>query len=112
MQCVKPFNIKNPDRFVYKKPNQTVGPKWLQVPCGHCIACRIARSREWAVRILHETEFWESSCFVTLTYRDEDLPPNGSLDRYALTNYFKRLRKDLGDRKIKYYACGEYGGED
>lgn len=109
MQCVKPFRIKNPDRFVYKNPNQTVGPKWLEVPCGHCVACRIARSREWAIRILHETEFWESSCFVTLTYRDEDLPPNGSLERDALTKYFKRLRKDLGDRKIKYYACGEYG---
>ena len=109
MQCVKPFRIKNPDRFVYKKPGQSVGPEWLEVPCGHCVACRIARSREWAIRILHETEFWESSCFVTLTYRDEDLPSNGSLERDALTKFFKRLRKDLGDRKIKYYACGEYG---
>lgn len=109
MQCVRPIYIKNPDRFRYKKPNETVGEEWLLVPCGHCVACRIARSREWAIRILHETEFWEDSCFVTLTYRDEDLPPNGSLDSTALTKYFKRLRKDLGDRKIKYYACGEYG---
>ncbi len=109
MQCTRPFHIKNPDRFKYKKPNELVGDEWLDVPCGHCLACRIARTREWTVRLLHESEFWDDTSFVTLTYDDEHLPSNGSLVPRDLTLFFKKLRKDLGDRKIKYYACGEYG---
>ena len=109
MQCTSPFHIKNPDRFKYKKPNELVGDEWLDVPCGHCLACRIARTREWTVRLLHESEFWEDTIFVTLTYDDEHLPSDRSLVPRDLTLFFKRLRKDLGDRKIKYYACGEYG---
>lgn len=109
MQCTSPFHIKNPDRFKYKKPNELVGDEWLDVPCGHCLACRIARTREWTVRLLHESEFWDDTLFVTLTYDDEHLPPNRSLVPRDLTLFFKRLRKDLGKRLIKYYACGEYG---
>ena len=109
MQCTSPFHIKNPDRFKYKKPNELVGDEWLDVPCGHCLACRIARTREWTVRLLHESEFWEDTIFVTLTYDDEHLPSNRSLVPRDLTLFFKKLRRDLGDKKIKYYACGEYG---
>lgn len=109
MQCTSPFHIKNPDRFKYKKPNEIVGDEWLSVPCGHCMGCRIARTREWTIRLLHESEFWEDTLFITLTYRDDDLPENNSLCPRDLTLFFKRLRKDLGNRKIKYYACGEYG---
>ena len=46
---------------------------------------------------------------MTLTYTDEFLPRNGSLKPEDLTLFHKRLRKDLRLRKIKYYACGEYG---
>ena len=111
MQCTSPMRIKNPDRFKYKKPNESVGSEWLEVPCGHCIACRIARTREWTIRLLHESEFWEDTSFLTLTYNDDYLPSDGSLVPRDLTLFFKRLRKDLekDKRKIKYYACGEYG---
>ena len=109
MQCTSPYHIKNPDRFKYKKPNELVGDEWQDVPCGHCLACRIARTREWTVRLLHESEFWSDTSFVTLTYDDDHLPSDCSLVPRDLTLFFKKLRKDLGDRKIKYYACGEYG---
>ena len=103
MQCLNPLVVKNPNLFVNGDMRQTI-----LVPCGHCIACRIARSREWAVRLLHESEFWDDFCFVTLTYDDEHLTFPSLVPR-DLTLFFKKLRKDLGDRKIKYYACGEYG---
>ena len=111
MQCTSPMRIKNPDRFKFKKPNESVGSEWLEVPCGHCIACRIARTREWTIRLLHESEFWSDTSFLTLTYNDDFLPSDGSLVPRDLTLFFKRLRKDLSHdrRKIKYYACGEYG---
>lgn len=48
-------------------------------------------------------------CFLTLTYSNEFLPVDFSLHKDDLQKFFKRLRKRLGDQKIKYYACGEYG---
>lgn len=71
--------------------------------------CRIARAREWSVRMLHEMSCHEASVFVTLTYNDENLPPDGSLQKRDLQLFWKRLRKALRGRKIRYYACGEYG---
>ena len=107
MQCTNPFRIKNPDRFKYGGLNGSIGPEWLEVPCGHCMSCRIARSREWAIRLLHENEFWEDSVYITLTYEEEFV--SDSLVPSDLQKFWKRLRKDL-DHKISYFACGEYGG--
>ena len=39
------------------------------------------------------------------------LPQNGSLVKKDLQLFFKRLRKNLNGRSIKYFACGEYGDE-
>lgn len=103
MQCLHPLVIRNPNVLVNGDLRRTI-----EVPCGHCVACRIARSREWAVRLLHESEFWDDFCFVTLTYDEQHLLSPSLVPR-DLTLFFKRLRKDLGERKIKYFACGEYG---
>lgn len=82
-----------------------------QVPCGQCIACRQSRSREWSVRLEHELEYWDSAVFVTLTYSDDQVPIDGSIHRSELQRFFKRLRRDLAGRPIRYYAVGEYGGQ-
>nr|WAE43510.1 MAG: replication initiator protein [Microviridae sp.] len=76
------------------------------VPCGKCTACRISRTREWSLRILHELSYWDNSCFVTLTYDNEHLPDQ--LVKKDLQDFFKRLRKS---KNIKYFACGEYGDQ-
>lgn len=47
--------------------------------------------------------------FVTLTYSDEFLPENGSLVKKEPSKFMKDLRNDLPGRKLKYFACGEYG---
>lgn len=86
-------------------------PQGLEVPCGQCMPCRIARREEWSLRLMHESLFWDSCLFITLTYDQEHLPKNGSLVPNDLTKFFKRLRKRIGDRKIKYFACGDYGGK-
>lgn len=49
------------------------------------------------------------SCFLTLTYADETLPPNGSLCPEDHKHFIKRLRKRLGARRVRYFHCGEYG---
>jgi hypothetical protein len=72
------------------------------------MACRVARTSEWTTRILHEL-IGKPGCFVTLTYNNDHLPADGGLVKADLQMFIKRLRKFLGDTKIKYYACGEYG---
>lgn len=55
---------------------------------------------------------WESykgrTIFFTLTYSEEHIPENRSLDKRELQLFFKRLRKNTG-MELRYYACGEYG---
>ncbi len=80
----------------------------VTVPCGQCIGCRLERSRQWAMRCLHEAQLYDENAFITLTYNDECLPTNGSLDVSHFQKFMKRLRKKIGT-KIRFYHCGEYG---
>lgn len=77
--------------------------------CGRCLPCRTNKARVWTHRILLEQSMNESSVFATLTYDDEKLPEDGNLDKKELQKFWKRLRKSMPDRKIRYFACGEYG---
>ena len=79
------------------------------VPCGRCMACRINRTQEWAVRIMHELDYWDTATFLTLTYDDAHMTSDNGLCKRDFQLFVKRLRKDLEPLKIKYYACGEYG---
>lgn len=76
------------------------------IPCGVCILCRQSRTREWGIRIAHEAQQWEKSCFITLTYDDEHVPAHNSLKYEDLTKFWKRLRHK---GELRYYAVGEYG---
>ena len=57
---------------------------------------------------MHEAKMHEQNTFITLTYSDQNLPLNNSLDHRDVQLFMKRLRKHLG-KKIRYYMCGEYG---
>lgn len=83
-----------------------------EIPCGQCIGCRREHARQWAVRCMHEASMWETSCFVTLTYRDENLPHPPSLLKDDHQKFFKRLRKSLAPRRISFFLCGEYGEKE
>jgi len=80
----------------------------IKIPCGRCVGCRVARSKEWATRIVHETQLHDSAWFLTLTYAPEHLPATGSLDKRHLQLFWKRLRF-ARQARIRYFACGEYG---
>lgn len=81
----------------------------VQVPCGQCIGCRLERSRQWAIRCMHEASLHTENCFITLTYSDEHLPSDRSLNVRDFQLFMKRLRKKYNDRAIRFYHCGEYG---
>jgi len=81
----------------------------FEVPCGKCLGCRLSRSREWALRCVHEASLHEQNCFVTLTYSPENLPSDAGLHHPHFQKFMKRLRKKYSGRDIRYYMCGEYG---
>lgn len=96
--------------------NPPIGTENLRLPCGTCLGCRQARATQWAHRCLHEAACHRFNCFVTLTYRDEDVPANGALDPREFQLFMKRLRKAASngskivtDRGIRFLGCGEYG---
>lgn len=116
--CKKPFVVDRKD-----------GGKPFKVGCNQCKWCKKQRASEWSNRIRHETAYHEGNCFITLTYDKENLPkaefntgipelgifgeyiqmPGGTLKKKDLQDFWKRLRKKLKSKKIKYYAVGEYG---
>lgn len=81
----------------------------LLLPCGQCVGCRLERSRQWAVRLMHEASLHEDNCFITLTYRPECLPEDGSLVKKHFQDFMKRLRSRFFSSRIRYFHCGEYG---
>lgn len=91
MNCLKPFFLKDLGFYV---------------PCGRCEACKKRRTLAWANRLNMERMYWKDASFITLTYRDDVLP--FSLVPEDMQKYMKRLRRDLGDRKVKFFGCGEY----
>jgi len=147
MSCTSPHTAyrsltrTNPDTknaiITFKRPLREPVEE-ITINCGNCISCRIARSREWALRCTHEAQNWEQNCFITLTINDANLPNkkkqcetctiykrndkrtclNGSLCKQDFQLFMKRLRKRYqgyepipGTKRypIRYFHCGEYG---
>ena len=81
----------------------------VSVGCGKCIGCRAEQSRNWMVRMVHESQIRGSGWFITLTYDDEHLPHDEGLDPYDFTYFVKGLRRHFPPEKLSFYGCGEYG---
>lgn len=96
-----------------------VGTENLELPCGTCIGCLSSRATQWAHRCAHEASSWSSNILLNLTYDDANLPRGGHLVPRDLQTFIKRLRKSAqrpsnnmradGDKRLRYFACGEYG---
>lgn len=93
------------------------------VPCGKCPDCRKRRVNGWSFRLSWEDRRSSNCEFICLTYDNDHL--TYSLNGYAnlctrhLQLFFKSLRKSLSTKyrkagspppRIRYLACGEYGG--
>lgn len=110
MGCYRPISVP-------VTPKGTNASYPLDVGCGNCLGCRSDQARQWAIRLVHEAQIEPEAYFVTLTYSDEKLPHNGSLEPCHLKDFWKRLRDTyrahleplFPNRRIRYFACGEYG---
>lgn len=99
LRCVNPVYLKESD---------------MLVGCGKCLGCRMKNSLIWAKRL--EDEIFQglsnkNAVFLTLTYDNLHLPLCQSICKRHVQLFFKRLRKDINFKPIKYYAVGEYGGQ-
>lgn len=114
MPCFKPLEAYRPRDTRSKKLIFSYNPKTcdsitpIMLPCGQCVGCRLERSRQWALRCVHESKMHKDNCFITLTYATEHLPPDSSLHYPDFQKFMKRLRKKYGEG-IRFYMCGEYG---
>ncbi len=79
----------------------------LDLACGQCQGCRLERSRQWAVRCVHEALVHKKNSFITLTYSPEHVPQDGSLCLADWQKFAKRLRRKAGP--FRFFHCGEYG---
>jgi len=150
MPCTQPLhayrshqqtNLSGKPSILFKKPlEQGHGYEEIDLPCGQCLSCRINRSRQWALRCIHEAQQWEHNCFITLTINDQNLSlkdkqcdkcpvykrndnqrcEEGSLCKRDFQLFMKKLRKKFRGYErvpntkrypIRYFHCGEYGSK-
>lgn len=98
----------------------------VDIPCGRCIGCRLAKSREWANRCSVELSYYKYNYFITLTYDDNHLPVNYctdpesgevmesyTVDKRDWQLFMKRLRKEYSklypEEKLRFFMSAEYG---
>lgn len=112
MPCYHPvdaWHSRSVGKGITFSPKDAYIDRPLKVPCGQCIGCRIRRSREWAIRCAHEASLYEDNCSITLTYSDEHVPYDMSLNVGDFQRFMKRLRKRFSPRRIRFFHSGEYG---
>lgn len=82
----------------------------IELPCGKCIGCRLDKSREWAVRCVHEAQMHHYNSFITLTFCDgehhgcehEISDQLISLRKRDFQLFMKRLRKEAYKQEKEY----------
>lgn len=138
MTCFKPIkvwkqtradlDIPAKDYYELKKVSfhKVEGREEIEIPCGHCLGCRLDHASMWSTRITMEAKEWKKCCFVTLTYNDKNLPINknnlATLCKKDIQDFMKRLRyyekgaeswkhpiTGKEENPIRYFCCGEYG---
>ncbi len=100
----------NGKRPVVFKKSESNGNK-ITIACGQCRGCRIDRSKAWALRCVHEASLHDHNSFLTLTYNEDNVPWDGSLNKRHHQLFIKRLRKHIEPKKIRFFHCGEYGAK-
>lgn len=81
----------------------------MEVPCQQCLDCKVRRTSDWSLRIMHEVSMHERNCVVTLTYDQEHLPHRWQLREVDTRLFIRRVRRRFPDAHAGYGYCGEYG---
>lgn len=117
------------EKGLFKEPIACERPLYLPkqniyTNCDNCLICRQNQAREWTLRIMlecfeHIKPYPQAHdlAFITLTYDNEHLPPNESLNKWHIqgnTGFIKRIRREWKKQynynlPFRSIATGEYG---
>ena len=136
MACLQPITAWQKTKWDLQHPNDRTkqgkisfqfkeGWKMIELPCGHCLGCKLDYAKHWSERIMAEAQSWPVNCFITLTYNENNIRRNNAgkatLCERDVQLFLKRLRKEqkgVGSatdkngemqKPIRYFYCGEYG---
>jgi len=108
--CINTQTKKNP-----KYGTHALQPYLITYPCGKCPLCVRKRLSNWIFRIQKEQQRSLTTSFITLTYDDEHLPHNQSVNKRDIQLFHKRLRKyresesKWDNYALRYICVSEYG---
>lgn len=131
LMCTSPIAVRARTSFLSTFSNA----KEFTVPCGECLSCQYDYGDQWSLRLHYEIRDCLAAqgvpVFVTLTYRNEDLPylpvptsvsyfdehhfrvtswsrrPCFSYDHVKV--FLRELRRSLPDAGLRFFITGEYG---
>lgn len=129
--CTSPLSVRARSSFLSTFSN----PKAFTVPCGECLSCQYDYGDQWTLRLHYEIRDCLAAggipVFITLTYRNEDLPfmpvPTSIayLDKFHfrvksyerrpcfsydhVKTFLRELRRSLPFDGLRYFITGEYG---
>lgn len=108
MECVRPLraSFDGEGRLSFSEKSWHKENEVFEFPCRKCIPCRANQASEKATRAWHESQMFEESIFLTLTYKD---PAPDRLIYRDFQLFMKRLRKTRPGTVISYLVTGEYG---
>jgi hypothetical protein len=110
-----PARFQDPKQFGSYEDLEDRGWFRVIVPCRHCLGCQLDYARSWSVRMMIELDQMKKGIFLTLTYRNSDLPLTDSgfptLKKSDWQLFMKRLRERFNDRKLRFFMAGEYGSK-
>lgn len=111
MRCTSPKTVwENPEggRPIFSLWSGVAPGREFLIGCGKCLGCQLDRSSSWATRAVHEARYFDRKCFLTLTWRDEDMPGNPGEARYEIRKFQVRFRKEFGSGH-RFFGCMELG---
>ncbi len=62
---------------------------YYETGCGKCEICQVEKSKEWSTKGYCESQIWQNSCFLTLTYNNLHLPADRKLRRSDIQKFWK-----------------------
>lgn len=101
-------------RPIFGWEGEKLGLPIIKLPCGKCPECCKDYYSQWATRGSRELSQWDSSVFITLTYDEDNLPNDRSLNKKHVQDFIKRVKKRFlssSENPIRQVYCGEYGSK-